>query len=395
MAHFYGMHGKLQDITGEYFRMTQEASDTRTLETRAVVLIQSAFRASVVRARFHHVVDACSIVQRAARALAARAHVKILRQERQRKETLLFFHHCAAVIQKYVRGYWNRKFVHDYYRRKEYLQKISERGQWTVAFLQREHAKKLTVQREDEEDQTREEFDNLAAELHHLVSTTTIPGVYNPPYTDALPRAFDKPIEQHLRDSCRIRLPRALRRPKLPPLAHSASPRARNDDSGDGDLTRHPTIHKDPSAPPQDLPDRNPHRSRAASAGRLQKVQGPFRSKEQIEVANAKAAQQFRSIQSAAPYSAVEDDMKMQERLAKLMRVSPKDFLAPSSKMKPPPPPSSVHAGAPYRGRPVELRGDVLELPKIRDKPPFFTAMKCGQQFEDYSDAGMLPNNAV
>jgi hypothetical protein len=28
------------------------------------------------------------------------------------------------------------------------------------------------------------------------------PGVYNPPYSDLLPRAFEKPIEEHLRDAC-------------------------------------------------------------------------------------------------------------------------------------------------------------------------------------------------
>lgn len=27
-------------------------------------------------------------------------------------------------------------------------------------------------------------------------------GVYNPPYSDLLPRAFEKPIEEHLREAC-------------------------------------------------------------------------------------------------------------------------------------------------------------------------------------------------
>merc|ERR550532_1938335 len=96
------------------------------------------------------------------------------------------------------------------------------------------------------------------------------------------------------------------------------------------------------AGPPQDLPDRRPHRSRSASVGKMQKIQGPFRSKEQIEVANAKASTNYRSLQCTSPYDVVEDDRKMQQRLSKLTRVSPIDFVAPGL----PPekaPPSSVY----------------------------------------------------
>ena len=30
----------------------------------------------------------------------------------------------------------------------------------------------------------------------------SVGGVYNPPYSDLLPRAFEKPIEEHLREAC-------------------------------------------------------------------------------------------------------------------------------------------------------------------------------------------------
>ena len=48
---------------------------------------------------------------------------------------------------------------------------------------------------------------------------------------------------------------------------------------------------------------------------------------------------------------------------------------------------SSVHVGTPYVDKPVELRGDLVELPKIRDKPPFFVAQPSGRQFADYDEA--------
>ena len=67
----------------------------------------------------------------------------------------------------------------------------------------------------DEERKKKETFGELASQLHHLVSTQTIPGVYNPPYSEAVPTAFNIPIEQHLRVQSTARLPKSLRRPNL------------------------------------------------------------------------------------------------------------------------------------------------------------------------------------
>lgn len=46
----------------------------------------------------------------------------------------------------------------------------------------------------------RAEFESLAADLHHLRSTSQIPGVFNSPYVEPL-RAFGIPMEQHLQDT--------------------------------------------------------------------------------------------------------------------------------------------------------------------------------------------------
>jgi hypothetical protein len=276
--------------------------------------------------------------------------------------------------------------LHNYYGRKAYLEKVEKRGDWTKEYLKRYESNKVVEAKMEEETQMRKEFDNLAGELHHLVSTKSIAGVYNPPYNDMLPRAFEKPIEQHLRDSCRVRLPKSLKRPRhrstgpngtvLPPLDRGVSPS--------------PHI----VSPPQDLPDRDPHHSRSASVGRMMKIQGPFRSKEQIEVANAKANNVFRTLQSSAPYSLIEDEQRMDNRMDKMTRVSPVDFVAPGMQALGYPP-SSVHASAPYRDRPQELRSDYTELPKIRDKPPFFTAVPRDKHFHDYHDQDLLPCGAV
>eukprot|EP00929_Paragymnodinium_shiwhaense_P113907 TRINITY_DN82211_c0_g1_i1.p1 TRINITY_DN82211_c0_g1~~TRINITY_DN82211_c0_g1_i1.p1 ORF type:complete len:391 (+),score=65.24 TRINITY_DN82211_c0_g1_i1:170-1342(+) len=386
MAHFFMLQNRLGDVVAEYFQKTQDASDRLAEEMKAVIKLQSFWRACKDRQKWHATQAATMLVQRVSRGWLARCRTTMRRRERIRRQNMLFFNHCAAVIQKFFRGWWSRRHLHNYYGRKGYLQKVAKRGDWTRTHLSSDHAKKVQAAKMAEEDQMRHQFHNLAGELHHLVSTKSIPGVYNPPYNDVLPRAFDKPIEQHLRDSLQVRLPRALRRPRY---SGSTGPSPRLHGYG---ATQNDHINSLGAirGPPQDLPDRIPHHSRSASVGRMQNIQGPFRSREQIEVSNSKAHNNFRSVQSASPYDAVTDDRKMQQRLAKLTRVSPIDFMAPGC---PPinPVPTSLHTSVPYREKPCELRSDYVELPKIRDKPPFFTSVTNGKNFEDYTENNLLP----
>ena len=50
-----------------------------------------------------------------------------------------------------------------------------------------------------QEQYARTEFGELAGNLHHLTSTRTQPGVYNPPYSSIKPQAFNVDIETHLK----------------------------------------------------------------------------------------------------------------------------------------------------------------------------------------------------
>lgn len=389
MAHFFHLQDCMESVAQQFFAMTQAASQNLQKEVEAVIMIQSFYRASKVKSVFKAVKSAVRHIQCICRGTLARRWVKSLKASRDRRLHNIFFHHCAATIQKVFRGGWSRKHLHDYYGRKRYLHKVEQRGEWTKEYLKNEHQAKLAQAKLEEEKKMREEFDALAGELHHLVSTKTIPGVYNPPYNDTLPRAFEKPIEMHLRDSCRVQLPRSLLRPRFR-ASVSQSPRHNNVAMGMTQAEQAAAMLASTGGPPQDLPERNPYNSRTASVGRMQKIQGPFRSKEQIEVASAKASNVYRSVQCSSSYDALEYDRKMQQRIAKLTRLSPIDFVAPGSlseKMVP----ASVHVNVPYRDRPVEMRSAYTELPKIKDKPPFFTALPSDRQFEEYNEQHLLP----
>jgi len=377
----------MDEVSEDYFSLTQQASDSLSLETAAIIKLQSFYRGSRIREKYHAVMNGARLIQRISRGTLARVRTRLKRKDRQRQLNMHFFHHCACVIQRYFRGWRSRKHLHHFHGRKRYLQKIEMRGEHTRDWLHQYHRVKLAQAKHDEEAKMRQEFHDMAGELHHLVSTKAVAGVYNPPYNDSLPRAFEKPIEQHLRDSSKVQVPKSLRRPRHPQPAPSQALGASHREMQEAAYAAN-------AGPPQDLPRRASHRSRSASVGRMQKIQGPFRSREQQEVSNAKAVQLHRTIRASAPYDLLEADDKMQRHLDKLTRVSPIDFMAPGLPAQKAPP-SSVHTGIPQRERPMELRGDYTELPKIRDKPPFFTAMPHDRHFAEYHEQMLIPHGHI
>lgn len=300
-------------------------------------------------------------IQRLVRGKLGRIAFSILKGQKLKTCNASFFHHCAQTVQRFWRGYWSRKYLHDFCARKAYLQRVSQAGERTVRHLQEKHQEQLRQAAQEKANATRMEFNTLCGELHHLVSTRVMPGVYNNPYSHRVPAAFGKPVEQHLRDETYVEI-RSLQRPQKPrPHSSTVTTKSRKD------------------ATMQKLPDRMPCRSRTASVGRAQTIQGPFRSKRQIEVANAKAFNNHRSVQSESPYDAVKHDTQMQQRLEKLTRTAPNDFAirrAEPAVVKP-----SIHADTQYKFRPFSFRDeydDVAKIKCMKGRPTFLTAVRQG-----------------
>merc|ERR550537_820651 len=99
---------------------------------------------------------------------------------------------------------------------------------------------------------------------------------------------------------------------------------------------------------------RKPLLSRTANVGRLQGMQGPFRSREQVQIANAKAQISYTTVQASDPYNHMEEERRMHERISRLTRVSPNDFVTKQTVPNVEIP--SVNAEAKYLERPVEFR---------------------------------------
>lgn len=213
MADFYALAVKLEDISKEYFKLTQNANEAYKREYDAAVNIQSFFRGWVVRVKFQEVIRAARQILRVARGVLARWRVVAVRVTKVKESNMHFFHHCASIIQKFWRGFRSRRKYHDFYKRRGYLDQVVAKGNRTVEFLRRQFKEKLEEVQIERERATHEAFAELTSQMHHLVSTRHISGVFNPPYAPHLPSAFSKPLEQHLRDNSSVGPIKALRRP--------------------------------------------------------------------------------------------------------------------------------------------------------------------------------------
>ena len=112
-----------------------------------------------------------------------------------------FFTEQAKIIQKYYRGFYSRKYEHDFYARKSYLSHVQTKNEEVRKQLE-DFARKTALEEAKLQEQTaRTEFHELASNLHHLASTKAIPGVYNPPYSQLKPQAFNVDIETHLKST--------------------------------------------------------------------------------------------------------------------------------------------------------------------------------------------------
>lgn len=227
------MAARLEDIPKEFFKLTQSANAEFKRESAAAVKIQSCFRGFVVATKFKEVLRAARLIQRLGRGYLGRMYNKQVKVMRVKAANLHFFHHCASIIQKFWRGFWSRRKLLDFYKRRSYLDEVVAKGSRTVECLHQKFKAELEKKHIEEAQALQDEFADLTSQVHHLVSTRSVAGIFNPIYAPALPVAFDKPLEQHLRENCRIGPIKSLRRP-LDWSEVAAAKSARADFAGSG-----------------------------------------------------------------------------------------------------------------------------------------------------------------
>eukprot|EP00638_Chattonella_subsalsa_P012819 CAMPEP_0117778062 /NCGR_PEP_ID=MMETSP0948-20121206/758_1 /TAXON_ID=44440 /ORGANISM="Chattonella subsalsa, Strain CCMP2191" /LENGTH=383 /DNA_ID=CAMNT_0005605293 /DNA_START=135 /DNA_END=1287 /DNA_ORIENTATION=- len=182
MANFQSIWANRNDIVEELEKLRIDAEKNAECEKESAIRVQRLFRGQVVRARV-------STMKSGEQMIAG-------------CEELAIFHYHACLIQRTFRGFYSRRYFHDYSARKKYIADIIEKGQTVRQKLEENLQKQKEAEWEEKQRKTEAEFQKVTQNLHHLVSTKVQSGIYNSPY-DEVPTAYGKPVEDHLRTGVR------------------------------------------------------------------------------------------------------------------------------------------------------------------------------------------------
>lgn len=199
MADFFALWKGRSSVRAELEARLAEAAADAPLEHQSCIHIQRLFRGQYIRTVIAEKRAACIVVQRVFRGFQGRQVAAAAKQQLLAFQELAVFHYHCAVIQRTFRGYYSRRYLHDFSARRKYITTIKAKGDELRATLAQHHADLVQADEERAEDEARTEFERVTQNLHHLVSTAAVPGVYNSPYAPEQPTALGLPIEDHLR----------------------------------------------------------------------------------------------------------------------------------------------------------------------------------------------------
>jgi len=185
----------------EYYALLRETEKNRPREIRAAIVVQKFWRMYIIRKAYLRKRAAVVNISRVYRGHMTRKRVAQMKEEDDEEMQMRFFKQQAAVIQRFFRGFHSRKYSHDFYARKKYIEHVKNKHEEVRKQLDDYHKMTELQEQKRQESTARAEFGQVVSSLHHLSSTKAIRGVYNPPYLkhEMKPQAFNVDIETHLK----------------------------------------------------------------------------------------------------------------------------------------------------------------------------------------------------
>ena len=200
-ADWYGeLWNSRNDVVDLYFEKLKERETNRVPELNAAVSIQSYFRMFGARTRFHVLNASATQIQRIYRGYNARNYVQFdVRFRHRLAQQKLFYDRMATLIQKCFRGHCSRKSRLDFYARKRYIEGVTLKGDQLLADLQDQYENNMESQRRMDEEKKAKKFDHLIGNLHHLLSTKRIKGIFKSPFGHEFSAtAYGISVEEHI-----------------------------------------------------------------------------------------------------------------------------------------------------------------------------------------------------
>lgn len=165
------------DVIDEYYLQEWSAEANRSHEYEQAIKLQAQFRGSAARMKMRLRREATIKIQRAFRAYEQRRSnfkkVQRVMEENKRKH----LNDMATKIQKTWRGYQSRKKVFDFRARKKYIEEVTKKMEELRLSLEEHAALQRAQEQAKKERLAREMVERLAGRRHHLLGTTSVPGV--------------------------------------------------------------------------------------------------------------------------------------------------------------------------------------------------------------------------
>ncbi|KAM9855648.1 spermatogenesis-associated protein 17-like [Aulostomus maculatus] len=176
---------RVEEFQKLHFNRLIQAEEARERENRAAVRIQSWFRGCVERAYLSHLHDNAVIIQTIWRGFSARARYRQMVKVAYFDMRMNFYNEMAVRIQKRWRGFLARKYIHNFYERKSYLEGVSMTNNPVRRAI--DELDKLLKRQRDCLERVKEQAAKMrqAQRSHHLLSTLQRPGVFNSPLREA------------------------------------------------------------------------------------------------------------------------------------------------------------------------------------------------------------------
>ncbi|GAW80879.1 hypothetical protein, conserved [Plasmodium gonderi] len=166
-------------VSHEYKSLLRDKKKNAVKEILAAIKIQKCYRGYVIRMTYLIYKQFLKHAKERIEILSCKYLFKKLKQQRLDEQMLLFMSDNATKIQKIFRGYYSRKYIHDFFRRKREIIEIDKnvKEQKDIMLLGLEEKRKKQLLYDNKMKDMK--IYNAAKNLHHLVSTRAQKGVYN------------------------------------------------------------------------------------------------------------------------------------------------------------------------------------------------------------------------
>ncbi|ETO83570.1 hypothetical protein F444_02430 [Phytophthora nicotianae P1976] len=201
MALFYDVWKSRDTTLMRLQKLLDDAEAQADTERTAATHIQRLFRGQRVRAAVTAQTDAELTISRVFRGHLARQQCKRLRADVERTHRRVVLDFYAVVIQKIARGVQSRTRRLDFRKRKAYISELAAKGDTMRRMLEENLRKQQEQEKLDTEKAARKELVKITQDLHHLVSTRAVAGIFNSPTQAATATSFGVPVESHIREN--------------------------------------------------------------------------------------------------------------------------------------------------------------------------------------------------